>query len=214
MSEAPAAKPPGFDPWTADEVQALAAHRADQAAGVLFGPRGAMAQCVAARRVLALRERIEGAGEGAGFDVLEAVAAVALAGLVMPDWLVDAFLQRYRSVQHLQAKSWDHPDAFGPPYPKSFRVAERRQRALQRMEIAVLVMDYRQSCTRPLDALWNEFDRSPRSTAPGLTADFSERVRRMGIASSKADKLYREAIAMGLLSPALSAKSAGRRRLR
>jgi len=214
VSEVPAAKPPGFDPWTADEVQALTAHRADEAAGVRSGPKGAMAQCMAAWRVLALRERIDGAGDGAGFDVLEAVSECAMAGLQMPEWLEDAFLQRYRSVQQLRAKSWDDPNAFGPPYPKSFRLAERRQRRLQRMEIAGLVMDYRQSGTDPLDALWNEFDGNPKSDARGLTADLSERVRRMGIASSKAQELYAEAIAMGLLSSALSAKSAGRRRLR
>lgn len=119
---------PEGSPWdwgdlSPSEVLELSALTRDE-----DGPCGLLFQYAATRNVLALRPAIEA---GSGFDVLEAVGECARCGLVIPDWLAEAFLKRYRAVSQARAKSWDDPQAFGAPYPKSTNVnAVRKARII------------------------------------------------------------------------------------
>lgn len=74
-----------------------------------------------------------------GFDVLAAVCVCALNDLVMPDWLVREFINRYRSVLHCHVGSWD--DAFGRPYPKGKHLAALRKARRHRVGVFVDVID-------------------------------------------------------------------------
>lgn len=105
-----------FDPWTATLELAQQQPNA-------YENRGAVCQCVAAHK---LTEKQDSIIRGDGFDVLQAVAECALNGLVMPDWLTDAYLSRYRIVQQCKADSWDAPDSFGKPYPKGKHISTFR----------------------------------------------------------------------------------------
>ena len=87
-------------------------------------------QYVAATEVTALREKIESGGEGAGFDVLRCVRKCGTHDLVMPEWLVYAFNQRYDAVNNCRALSWDDAQSFGKPWPKG-----TRQNAEQKSDI-------------------------------------------------------------------------------
>jgi hypothetical protein len=108
-----------FDPWTAtlEEVLELPAD-ADGEIPVQH------LQWMHARSIAAQQLKIE---RGDGFDVLQAVAACAIHGLVMPDWLVREYLRRYRAVQQCRVKSWDALEAFGRPYPKGTHIQRLRK---------------------------------------------------------------------------------------
>ena len=116
-----------FDPWTSTMEEALAMNGEDT------GPAAPIFQWDAAQQVLAFAPP----AAASGFDVLHCVALCAMRRLVMPDWLVRAFLVRYRAVQQLRVCSWDAPQAFGPPYPKGTHVAALRRRRLSRMRVAL-----------------------------------------------------------------------------
>jgi len=161
-----------FDPWTATlEVAELQpeAHRS---------PDGAIFQWAVASELTARREAIE---RGDGFDVLQAIAACAMQRLVMPDWLVRAFLRRYRAVQQLQVASWDAPEAFGPPYRKGTQLAAMRRRRDNRLRVAMAVREFVQSHPdKPLDPQWDGIGKA------------------IGEGKSNAQELYRQAVQMGL----------------
>lgn len=109
-----------FDPFTATFDEAVAALHADPHASP-----NATNQWLQAQRLLEMRERVE---RGSGFDVLEGVAVCAAAGLVMPTWLAQPFLRRYRQVEDAHVPSWDDGAAFGRPYPPNFPFRTLRQK--------------------------------------------------------------------------------------
>lgn len=111
-----------FDPWNSTFEEAMAASQSSRTGD----PLSPVAQFSAVERIRSLQEGIE---DGNGFDVLDAVSQCALRGLVMPDWLANAYLSRYRTVLSCQAGSWD--DAFGKPYRGKKLHNLRRRRNLR-----------------------------------------------------------------------------------
>lgn len=180
-----------FNPFAAtfEEAQATQSEYPDKCS-----PTGPFFQWEAAQWLAVSRAQVE---RGDGFGVLQAVAECALHGLVMPAWLVTLYLCRYRSVQLLRVKSWDHPSAFGPPYPGKQLSAMRLNR-INGMRVWLLVNDYvKRDPDRPLDPLWSEFDRKHSEESTGLDdAEFEDRVRQIRIGSTKAQTLYAEAVRM------------------
>jgi|LakMenEpi03Aug12_release.lakeMendotaPanAssembly.Ray.scaffolds.fasta_scaffold289187_2 hypothetical protein len=98
-------------------------------------------QYCACLKVNTLKEGATDAG-GSGLFVLEAVAICAAHDLPMPVWLSYAFLKRYRTVVHYKAKTWDDPDAFGPPHPKGTRIAAKRKERLKSLPLSLDVEKY------------------------------------------------------------------------
>lgn len=115
-----------FDPFTATLDEAKAQPDA-------YAIHGAVSKAAAAHMLIERRAAIEA---GDGFDVLQAVAQCALYQLVIPRWLGDLFLQRFRQVQQLHVASWEDPTAFGRPYPR-VDLALARLRRMKRLELSV-----------------------------------------------------------------------------
>ena len=110
-----------FDPWHAPLEAAMFEEEDSQLP--LGNPARPIFQWVSAQRVMALRESC--ATDGA--SVLECVFECAMSGLVMPDWLSQAFVNRYRAVKHFKERSWDAADAFGKPHPTGTNLKARRK---------------------------------------------------------------------------------------
>lgn len=62
---------------------------------------------------------------GDTFVLLDAVAKCALRELVMPDWVIRGFLDRYRSVTQYKVRTLD--EAFGTCLPKGAKLHAHRQ---------------------------------------------------------------------------------------
>lgn len=165
------AKAMAFDPQTASLEEAQAAH--DENAG----PVGALYQWDAVQEL----NNYEKKAQRDGFDVLAAVALCALRSLVMPDWLVRDFLQRYRAVQQLRAGSWDDPESFGRPYPKGAQIGATRRRRHNRLIVANAVLNFvKMNPDAPLDPEWGRIG--------GLVSK----------SDKEAQKLFSEAVKLGL----------------
>ena len=165
-----------FDPWRATAEQAAAQPDAYKS------PDGAFFQFAAAQQINQEKERVV---NGTGFDVLQAVAACAIAGLVMPDWLARAYLRRYRAVSTARADSWDAPNAFGKPYKKGTQVAALKRRRENRM--VVVNFAHESISMNPEQAIDNYFwERIGEATGEGKT---------------NAQKLFSEAVRMGFTYP-------------
>jgi hypothetical protein len=128
------------------------------------GPESPLFQYFAVRTVLALQSGITA---GSGFDVLRAVAECARCGLVMPDWLARAFLNRYRAVTQFEAKSWDDPLSFGPPYPKGTNIRAKRKARSKGRELYVRVNALR--AQHPDKSLVSAFDEVGTDMGIGKT---------------------------------------------
>ena len=112
------AGPAAFDPWTATIEDSLSLPLD------LDDPRSLNWQFAVAQ---GLKERRHAIENGSGFDVMDAIATCAKHGLSIPPWLNAAFAPRYGAVKSLRAKSWDAPEAFGPPHPKGTHLAKLRR---------------------------------------------------------------------------------------
>ena len=165
-----------FDPWTATLEEALAHPNAhDLKTGSVF-------QQITASQLTFDREKFEG---GSGFDVLEAVAKCAVAGLVMPNWLAVVYLKRYRAVQGCLVDSWDAEQAFGRPYRKGTQIAQLRRKRFNRPAV---VNEARRrindNAEQPIDvAFWEEVGRA------------------VGEGKTSAQELYAEAVSAGWAFP-------------
>ena len=171
-----------FDPWTATLGEALAHPNAHES------PAGALFQQITASELMLNREKFE---DGSGFDVLEAVAKCAMAGLVMPDWLAKVYLKRYRAVQSCTVESWDAEQAFGRPYPKGTQISQlRRKRANRIKVISAAHRLVNSDAERPIDtAFWEEIGRAA------------------GEGKTSAQELYAEAVRVGWAYPMKDIKS-------
>lgn len=108
--------------WSVE--QALAAQEAYVASGGNDNdPAGPFAQWAALKQIANLKEAYDA---GDGFAVLDAVAQCALRELVMPEWVLHAYLGRYRMVTHYKVKTFD--EAFGSCLPKGAKLWAHRQR--------------------------------------------------------------------------------------
>ena len=74
---------------------------------------------------------------GLGFYVLAAVRVCAMHGLVMPAWLVKAYLERFGRVLFRHVGTWD--EAFDPPVPKGTQLAVLRRKAENRIPVFAAV---------------------------------------------------------------------------
>jgi hypothetical protein len=115
--------PPG-SPWDWENLtdsQGMDLH-------VLDGNLGSKAPALQYSAVKQCRALKDNVIAGDGFDTLTCVRLCAQHGLVMPDWLANAFISKYDPVHHLQVGSWDDAESFGRPYPpKTNLKAERKK---------------------------------------------------------------------------------------
>lgn len=199
-----------FDPWTASDDQVTEAHRAWK----LEHPDRRSSRCApvfqadAARRVCAMRAKIQAGGPESGYCVLSAVRDVLTFDLVAPEWLAYAFNSRFDQVLGYHAGSWDDPAAFGAPIPKGAHLAALRKRRRLQWEVLSRISNIRQM--EPQTALDKRlFARVGRELGLGKTLaeeyyygviEFEQALAKRG------PQTYR----MGKLSPAKSAKFPGR----
>jgi hypothetical protein len=111
--------------------------------------RRPLLQRQAAQRCIDLKHSIE---DGDGFAVVEAVAACAAHGLVIPAWLASAFVLRYQRVATGECRSWGDEQAFGSALEKGANVAglkAKMQTAPWAYEVATRLLGERPS--RPID---------------------------------------------------------------
>jgi hypothetical protein len=113
--------------WTLEQAQE---EQARAEAEGKTGPRTPFFQWVALNEVERLRLQFE---MGSDFALLQAVAECALHGLVMPPWLSQNYLERYRKVVHADVGTWD--EAFGRPYPKGKHLESLQQRRDLRLAV-------------------------------------------------------------------------------
>lgn len=164
-----------FDPWTATRENALRAalQGAPEDAGNL------VARWAAAQRLRGSESRIASLNGG---EILDLVAECAAHGLVIPSWLAAEFLDRYGLVRGFHAKSWD--EAFGKPFPKSARLTSMRKRQERMRRLSKLVMGFVLSSPRAkLDPMWVEWGEL------------------LGVSSKEAQKIYKDAVAAGMVMP-------------
>jgi hypothetical protein len=157
--------PPGFDPWADYEFSPMD----------IFSLMGTpmLAQWSAARCVTGLRPVIE-AGQ---FDqILRAMTLIARHGLVMPEWLADAYLARYTLIERDEVGSLD--DAFGHAFRSERKRDDNRRRRRQiPLVSALLVKAINKDPNRALDkSLYEEVGS------------------KLGISGSSCDALYREGV--------------------
>ena len=120
-----------FDPWTSTLEQAREQPNAHELHGSVF-------QWVVANELTSKSDTIF---SGDGFGVLQAVAKCAVFRLVMPAWLADAYLARFRAVQQCKVSSWDAIEAFGRPYAKGRQMAGLRRSRNNRFIVVRAVAD-------------------------------------------------------------------------
>lgn len=166
-----------FDPWNSSFEDAQLAHRESD------GPTGAIFQWAAAQKI----KQMQAKDSRDGFDVLSSVAACAVHGLVIPDWLALEFLRRYRAVQQLRVDSWADPASFGRAYPKGTQVPALRRRRSNRYTVGLAVAEFvRTNPTAPLDGEWERFGALIAKSDKETQKIFAEAVK-LGIVSSPTD---------------------------
>lgn len=160
-----------FDPWnsTFSEAEALQ--------GDSLGPSSPLFQWVAAEEIKASRQAIE---EGDGFAVLACIRKCVTHGLVAPEWLAYAFNRRYDAVVNFRAKSWDDPEAFGPPNKKHVRLAAERKRLVTEYQVWNMARDIlAREPDAPIDAGF--FERIGKAIKPPICKTLaSEHYYRIG----------------------------------
>lgn len=110
---------------------------------------------------------------------LDGIAVCVLHDLVAPEWLSRAYLQGLHRVVNCRARSWD--EAFGAPFKPGKNLAAMPRARLHRIAAANAFSDILQrDPTRRIDkALWREIGDQ------------------IGEGATRAEELYREALAMG-----------------
>ena len=127
----------------------------------------------------------------------------------MPDWLATAYARGYQRVLNCSVDSWDK--AFGAPIPKGVQLARLRFNRKARFAVHAAVVD--------------AISREPRRAIDA--ALFEQIGKSIGAGKTRAEELYREAVALGgidavelkrqrggTLKPASLRKLAGLRRTR
>lgn len=181
-----------FDPWTASLEEAQEEEKM-ASAECTAGPCSPVMQWAAASGINEWKQAVI---NGNGFAVLGCIRDCVTHGLVAPEWLAYAFNRKYDAVLNCRANSWDDPQSFGPPYPKGKHLSRMRQDRIGRFQIWNAVSDIIQ--------------RDPdRAIDRGL---FEEIGRSLGFGATRAERLYYEAVKMGLGNIAKSIKLAGLQR--
>lgn len=105
-----------LEAWELQKAFYLEADRV-YAGAFMHGPN---AQVAAASFCLSVKNVIEA---GDGVAVMEAIAQCAAHGLVLPNWLSAAFIERYQRVMSGECKGWGEVEAFGAIVPKGKNLA-------------------------------------------------------------------------------------------
>ena len=178
-----------FDPWTASLEEAQEEEKR-VSAECTSGPCSPVMQWAAASQISEWKQAVI---NGDGFAVLGCIRGCVTHGLVAPDWLAYAFNRKYDAVLNCRAGSWDDPKSFGPPYPKGKHLSRMRQDRIGRFTV--------------LNAVRDTIKRDPdKAIDRGL---FDEIGRALGFGATRAERLYYEAVNMGLGNIAKSRKLAG-----
>lgn len=117
-----------FDPWNATFEEAM---DEQEKSNCRVGPTAPLFQAAGAQHALRMREEVE---SGNGFAIMQCVAQCAKHDLVMPNWLVAQFLQRFRAVESGAAMSWDDDLAFGKPHKSGTHKGKPGLRAMQAVQ--------------------------------------------------------------------------------
>lgn len=117
-----------------------------------------------------------------GCAVLQAIRLCAVARLVPPQWLSDAFVQRHALVTEAEVGTWD--EAFGSPWPPRTRLdTVRKHRRLKKVIH---------------EAVWQRLMNDP---GQGVTRDFFEQISEelnAGAGGSLVEQLYLDALRDGM----------------
>lgn len=160
-----------------------------------YAVRGAVARWAGAQELLQRQAFFE-------VNPLDGIAVCCIHDLVAPEWLALAYLRGFYKVTGCQVRTWD--EAFGPAFPKGVNLAARRRARRDRVHAIVVVKDMLdRDPGRPMDkAFWSEV---------GVA---------IGEGATRAEELWREALALGFAhhprrsQPASFRKAAGVRRRR
>ncbi len=164
-----------FDPWNSTWEEALAAH----GESVPFeGPARPIYQWSAATEITGMRAE----AESSGFAVLACVRNCANHDLVMPEWLAQAFINRYDKVLTCRADSWDDEAAFGRPYPKGSHLSKLRQAREYRFQVhGQVVAAVQENPKRPIDrSLFAEVGKSLGINGTTVQAFYYEATKILG----------------------------------
>lgn len=163
-----------FDPFkaTLEEAQAQPDAYASRASADTV-ESGAVWRWGGAQRLLGNRAHYEA-------HPLDGAAVCAVHDLVMPGWLAEAFLKRYRDAAHAHVRTWD--EAFGTPLKKGTNLAAYRRARVNRVKAALAFSNALQANpSRPVDkGLWDEIGRE------------------IGEGATRTEELYREAVRMNM----------------
>ncbi len=180
-----------FDPWVASLADAEAAAGERDS----LDPRSPNMQWAVASAINEARSAVE---SGDGLAIMGCVQQCLHHGLVAPSWLADAFSKRYWPVATLSVESWDDSKAFGLPVPKRRHISRIRQDRVGRFAVWSAVSD--------------ALSRNPdRAIDRGL---FEEIGKPLKFGATRTERLYYEAVKMGLGNIAKSKKFAGIRKRR
>jgi hypothetical protein len=130
--------------WSAEQASA------EQAAYVAAGgnsndPSGPLYQWAALQKIDALETAYNG---GDTLALLDAVAQCARCELVMPEWVIRGFLDRFRAVRQFKVRTLD--EAFGSVLPKGAKLPAHR--AAWKLELVVyLKVTDRHEAGEPID---------------------------------------------------------------
>lgn len=147
-------------------------------------PRGPVAQWAGAQELLGRRPFFEA-------NPLDGIALCCTRDLVAPEWLARAFLRGFYKVTTCRARSWD--EAFGAALPKGANLAAARRTRENRLRVALAVTDIT--------------DRDPaRATDKAL---FEAAGKAAGEGATRAEELWREALALRMAHKPRRSKPAG-----
>lgn len=131
-------------------------------------------------------------GPAGGLQTLQAVRLFLLSCPMTPTWLRDEFLRRHARVADAHVPTWDHADAFGPPWPKGIK-SKRLAAIRQRVELR----------RRVHRAVWNIVSANPSRGVGKVLFDEVSELPDIPISRSTVETLYYEAVAAGMLNVAM-----------
>jgi len=141
------------------------------------------------------------AGVGGGRQIMTAVSLCLEHGLVVPQWLADAFRQRVTNVIGMEVKSWDAPEAFGAPFPPSFQLEKERERFWHLRIFANLFHLF--TCRHPelIPKFCTLFQEAPLAKHPEVVDPLRSLFVSRAMSRTAAYEMFAEAESLGLIKP-------------
>lgn len=119
--------------WTFEQAEAA------QAESKIIGPAGPLFQWFALQKIELLKTEFE---SGNQFALMEAISECAVHELVLPAWVVSAYLRAYRKVIFAEVASWD--EVLPHAYQKGIHLNAVRKRRRLGIQVWNKVQDLRQ----------------------------------------------------------------------